>query len=73
MAEPLKTGLLHISGYMRIKATCSSTSLIYRMILGESKATSTPNYEGSEMLENRIRERILEYSRVSTLNLPTYP
>ena len=54
MAEPLQTGFLHISGYMRIQATCSSISLIYRMILGESKATSTPNYEGIEMLENGI-------------------
>ena len=64
MAEPLKMGLLHISGYIRIQATFSSTSLIYRMILKESKTTSIPNYEGIEMLENRIRERMLEYSRV---------
>ena len=54
MDEPLQTGFLHISDYMRIQATCSSISLIYRMILKESKATSTPNYEGAEILENRI-------------------
>ena len=64
MAEPLKTGFLHISGYMRIQATCSSISLIHRKILKESKAPSIPNYEGIEMLENRIRERMLEYCRV---------
>ena len=64
MVEPLQTGFLHISGYMRIQATCSLISLIYRMILKESKATSIPDYEGIEMLENRIRERMLEYSRV---------
>ena len=64
MAELLKTGLLHISGYMRIQATCSSISLIYRMILKESKAISIPNYEGIEMIESRIRERMLEYNRV---------
>ena len=49
---------------MRIQATCSSISLIYRMILEESKATSIPNYEGIKMLVNRIQERMLEYSRV---------
>ena len=64
MAEPLQTGFLHISGYMRIQATCSSISLIYRMILKKSKATSTPDYEGIGMIENRIRERMLEFSRV---------
>ena len=50
----LQTSLLHISGYMKIQATCSSISWIYRTILKESKATSIPNYEGIEMLENRI-------------------
>ena len=69
----LATSFLHISGYMRIQATCSSISLIYRTILKDSKSTSIPNYEGIEMLENRIRERMSEYSRVSTLNSPTYP
>ena len=64
MAEPLQTGLLHISGYMRIQATCSSISLIYCTILKKLKATSIQNYEGIEMLENRIRERTLKYSRV---------
>ena len=65
MAEPLQTGLLHILGYMRIQATYSSISLIYCTILKKkSKAISIPNYEGIEMLENRIRERMLEYSRV---------
>ena len=49
---------------MRIQATCSSISLIYRMILKKSKVTSIPDYEGIEMLENRIQERMLEYSRV---------
>ena len=64
MAEPLQTGFLHISGYMRIQATCSWIRWIYRTILKELKAVSIPNYEGIEMLENRIRERMLEYSRV---------
>ena len=64
MAEPLQTGFLHISVYMRIQATCSSISFIFRMILEESKATLIPNYEGIKMLENRIRERMLEYNRV---------
>ena len=64
MAEPLKMGFLPISGYMRIQATCSSISLIHCKILKESKATSIPNYEGIEMLEYRIRERMLEYNRV---------
>ena len=64
MDEPLQTGFLHISDYMRIQATCSSISLIYRTILKESKVTSIPNYEGIEMLENRIRERMLEHNRV---------
>ena len=60
----LATSFLHISGYMRIQATCSSISLIYRMILKKSKVTSIPDYEGIEMLENRIRKRMLEYNRV---------
>ena len=34
------------------------------MILKESKAILILNYEGIEMLENRIRERILEYNRI---------
>ena len=53
--------------YLRLhenSGPCSSISWIYRTILKESKATSIPNYEGIEMLENRIRERMLEYSRV---------
>ena len=41
------------------------------MILKESKATSISNYEGIEMLENRIRERMLEYSRVFDIE-PAY-
>ena len=73
MAEPLQTGLLHISGYMRIQATCSSNRLIYRTILKESKATSIPNYEGTEMFENRIRERMLEYSRVFNIESAYIP
>ena len=73
IAEPLQTGLLHISGYMRILATCSSINLIYRTILKELKATSIPNYEGIEMLENRIRERMLEYSRVFNIESAYIP
>ena len=57
-------GFLHISGYMIIQATCSSIRWIYRIIVKESKAISIPNYEGTGMLENKIRERMLEYSRV---------
>ena len=49
---------------MRIQATCSSISLIYCTILKKLKATSIQNYEGIEMLENRIRERMLEYNQV---------
>ena len=73
MAEPLKTVLLHISGFMRTQATCSSIRWIYRMIMNESKATSIPNYEGIEMLENRIRERMLEYSRVFNIESAYIP
>ena len=73
MVEPLQAGLLHISGYMRIQATCSSISLIYRTILKESKDTSIPNYEGIKMLENRIRERMLEYSRVFNIESAYIP
>ena len=73
LIEPSKMGLLHISGYMRIQVACSSISLIYHMILKESKATSIPNYEGIEMLENRIRERMLEYSRVFNIESAYIP
>ena len=52
--QTLEAGFLLISGYMRIQATCSSMSLIYRMIFKKSKATLIPNYEGIGMLENRI-------------------
>ena len=64
MAEPLKRVSYMSRAIWEIQATCSSISLIYRVILKESKSTSIPNYEGIEMLENRIRERMLEYSRV---------
>ena len=56
---------------MRIQATCSSIRLIYRTILKESETISIPNYKGTKMLRNRIRERMLEYNQVSDIE-PAY-
>ena len=73
MAEPLQTGLLHISGYMRIQATCSSISLIYRTISKNQKPPRHRIMKVSKCSRIEFESECWNTAEFSTLNPPTYP